>query len=192
MPRNVTRILITGMLLTLAATIVYVLSNAASGPSTTRAFERYATGPLAGLDFAYAGEVPEATPFTGPEGETVSLEGLQGKVILVNFWATWCAPCEREMPSLAALNTALAGDDFQVVAISVDNDEDKDFAISQLAKWTGGGLPFYHTSEFALTYQVGIRGFPTSILLFPGLFRFDHITTWCIIPFLPEDLQKLY
>lgn len=164
MSRTATRFGIIAMLLALGVTIVYVLSRAAGGPGTDRPFEKFAEGPLEKLDFAYAGEVPDSSVFQGPAGENLTLADLKGKIVLVNFWATWCGPCEREMPSLGALQTALGSDAFSVVAVSVDNDEDVTFAKEQLVKWTGGTLDFYHTPEFALTYDVGVRGFPTSII----------------------------
>lgn len=164
MPRKITPILITGMLLAVVVAIVYVLLSAASGPGKTNQLERFATGPLERLDFAYAGEVPAETVFVGPDNAPLTLSDLQGKVILVNLWATWCGPCEREMPSLGALQTARGGDAFEVIAISVDNDEDKSHAADQLARWTGASLGLYHTSEFALAYELGATVFPTSIL----------------------------
>lgn len=164
MTGSMTRKLIVFMLLALGGAIVYVLSSAAGGPEESRPFERFATGPLTGLDFAYAGEVPETSKFLTPEGQEITLADLRGKVILVNFWATWCGPCEAEMPSLGALQSAFPKDRFEVVAVSVDNEEDKAHAREQLQRWTGGTLGLYHTPEFALTYDLGARGFPTSII----------------------------
>jgi thiol-disulfide isomerase/thioredoxin len=59
-------------------------------------------------------------PFGRLDGTTSSLAAFRGKVILLNFWATWCPACRVELPSLDRLQTALGGDDFQVVAISTD------------------------------------------------------------------------
>jgi thiol-disulfide isomerase/thioredoxin len=53
-------------------------------------------------------------------GEPLSLEALRGRVVLLNFWATWCAPCEAEMPAMERLARQLASDPFTLVAISVD------------------------------------------------------------------------
>jgi peroxiredoxin len=55
-------------------------------------------------------------------GDPVSLESLRGKVVLLNFWATWCRPCEEELPAMQRLHRALAGGDFELVAVSVDAD----------------------------------------------------------------------
>ena len=164
MTRNIILVLISVMLLTACERIVHVLLSAANGPEESRPFERFAKGPLEGLDFAYAGEVPETSEFSTPEGEEITLADLRGKVILVNFWATWCGPCEAEMPSLGALQSAFPKDQFEVIAVSVDNEEDKDHAREELARWTGGTLGLYYTPEFALTYDLGARGFPTSII----------------------------
>ncbi len=53
-------------------------------------------------------------------GDPVSLEGLRGQVVLVNFWATWCKPCEDEMPAMERLYQELAPEGFEMLAVSVD------------------------------------------------------------------------
>jgi peroxiredoxin len=55
-------------------------------------------------------------------GGEISLRDLRGKVVLVNLWATWCAPCEQEMPAMQRLYAQLAPRGFELVAISVDED----------------------------------------------------------------------
>lgn len=58
------------------------------------------------------------------EGETHDLSRLRGKVVLINFWATWCPPCRREMPSMERLSQALAGEPFVVLAVDVGENAD--------------------------------------------------------------------
>lgn len=58
------------------------------------------------------------------DGGTVSLASLRGRVVLLNFWATWCKPCEDEMPAMQRLHAALAGTGFELVAVSVDASRD--------------------------------------------------------------------
>jgi thiol-disulfide isomerase/thioredoxin len=54
------------------------------------------------------------------DGKEISLAEFRGRVVLVNFWATWCAPCLKEMPALDRLEGRLGGDDFEVIAVSID------------------------------------------------------------------------
>jgi thiol-disulfide isomerase/thioredoxin len=125
-----------------------------------------ATGSIATLDVSKRGEPVSTAAFDGPDGEEVTLADFEGRNILVNFWATWCGPCEREMPSLAALQTAKGDENFQVVAISIDAEEDRDYARQRLQELTGGVIDFYFVppERWEVVYDSGARGFPTTVI----------------------------
>jgi len=65
-------------------------------------------------------QVPDSVNFSNEQGERLRLADFQGKVVLLNLWATWCPPCVRELPALDRLQERLGGEDFQVVALSLD------------------------------------------------------------------------
>jgi thiol-disulfide isomerase/thioredoxin len=77
--------------------------------------------PIAAFNFAPTEPkpVPELT-FLDAEGNEVSLADFQGDVVVLNLWATWCAPCRREMPSLDRLQAKFGGDGLEVIALSLD------------------------------------------------------------------------
>lgn len=58
--------------------------------------------------------------FNNDKGEQLTIQNWRGKVVLLNLWATWCAPCREEMPALSALQKQMGSSDFEVVAVSVD------------------------------------------------------------------------
>jgi thiol-disulfide isomerase/thioredoxin len=110
---------------------------------------------------------PEALPefrFLNGKGEEVSLKDWHGKVVLLNVWATWCAPCREEMPALDRLQGELGSDKFQVVALAVDK-SGLDGARKFLTDIKVGKLePFADpTARDGLALKV--YGMPTSILI---------------------------
>ena len=109
------------------------------------------------------GAVP-ATPITRADGQQTTLAAFQGRVVLLNFWATWCAPCIREMPSLDRLQAELKGEGLEVVAVS------EDFAGLDLVgpffeRLKLENLAIYLDSDNALGKEFGIAGLPTTLLI---------------------------
>ncbi|QND50748.1 TlpA family protein disulfide reductase [Phyllobacterium sp. 628] len=84
-----------------------------------------ATGGVAAMRGADKPQSMSSLSFTGPDGKPVRLADFKGKTILVNLWATWCAPCREEMPALDALQAKKGGDNFQVVTINIDTGDDQ-------------------------------------------------------------------
>lgn len=115
--------------------------------------------------FAVAEMGPPAptAAFTGRDGKSYTLERFRGKVVLVNFWATWCGPCVREMPSLKRLNARLGGEKFAVLALSQDRDGWAKMA-PFLEKHDLGGLPAFHDPKARVARTAGVRALPTSVL----------------------------
>lgn len=164
-----TRLAFIGLFLVALAAIVYVLISAAGGKAPSNPLERHARGEMVKLDFASAGEAAPAASMFAADGTPVTLGAWKGKTVLVNYWATWCAPCEREMPSLGALQKARGGDGFEVVAISVDGMEDKAYAARRLGELGAANITFHIAppENYEIVYEAGVKGFPTSILYGP-------------------------
>lgn len=96
--------------------------------------------------------------------EIVKLSDYRGKVVLINFWATWCPPCVREMPSMDRLNKKIADERFKVLAINQMEDSDQVFAFTgQFEDDLSFEILFDTTSKVSQTYVV--RGLPTTYLV---------------------------
>ncbi|MBL4720967.1 MAG: TlpA family protein disulfide reductase [Alphaproteobacteria bacterium] len=102
--------------------------------------------------------------FLNENGDSVTLFDFAGKVVLVNFWATWCAPCVREMPSLDRLAAAVTDTDFVVAAISVDRGGVK-VARPFLDKLGVSHLKLFLDPKMALALSLGVRAMPTTFLI---------------------------
>ncbi|NMG38266.1 redoxin family protein [Chelativorans sp. ZYF759] len=109
-----------------------------NAPSATAGVEAACQGreaTLARIDPMIGGEVAAMLPadpsrslgdlaFDDPDGQPIQLADLSGRLLLVNLWATWCAPCRHEMPALDQLQREMGGEEFEVVAINVETGDD--------------------------------------------------------------------
>jgi thiol-disulfide isomerase/thioredoxin len=160
--KGLTLAIVAVVLVGLAAAL-YVMGGAAFKPSASASLQKLATGPMAKLHPTPAAPPPSA-PFTDAEGRKLTLADLKGQVLVVNLWATWCAPCVKEMPTLAALQKAYDGKGVKVVAISIDAPKDADKAKAFIAGHAP--LAFYQDStlELPFAFKPPAQGFPTTIL----------------------------
>ncbi len=102
--------------------------------------------------------------FAALDGARVRLADFKGRVVVLNFWATWCAPCIREMPSLDRLQAALGDRGLAVLAVSIDRGGAK--VILPVAKRLGlEHLGLYHDDKGALFQAFGVTGLPTTFLI---------------------------
>lgn len=110
-----------------------------------------------------------ASPFVYPDFKVTNLAGAErtrasvsGKVVLLNFWATWCPPCKEEIPSIEALSKAMKGKDFEVFAVNLGDDAAtvKSFVAEQ--KMT---FPVYLDPKNTLSRTYAAQGIPTTYLL---------------------------
>ena len=98
---------------------------------------------------------------TPPEGK-MALSEQRGKVVFLNFWATWCPPCRAEMPSMEILYRKLKGKDFEMMAVSVDWKADK---IRNLVEKLSLTFPILHDAEKKVARAYGIYGLPATFLI---------------------------
>jgi thiol-disulfide isomerase/thioredoxin len=109
-------------------------------------------------------ELPEGLAFNNGKGEPVGIDQFAGKVVLMNLWATWCAPCRKEMPDLDRLQAELGGDSFEVVAVSLDRGS-PDKARAFLDEIGVKSLKFFHDPDARLGFKLMAIGMPTTLLI---------------------------
>lgn len=105
-----------------------------------------------------------AGSFEGPNGEAVNLAAMRGRPLLVNFWATWCPPCRREMPSMERLSQRLKDQPFVILAINQqENPEDVFVFTGQLDPAPTFPILFDRNSKIANAW--GVQGLPASFIV---------------------------
>jgi thiol-disulfide isomerase/thioredoxin len=147
-----------------AAALLGATPAAALSPEARAAVEAARSGAMTRMVVHDAPRAAVAVPFTDGEGAERRLTDWPGKVVFVNFWATWCPPCLKEMPSIDRLSAAMEGADFEVIAISTDRGD-----IGKPRRWLAENgirtLELFHDPRFKLAQAAQLLGQPTTLLL---------------------------
>ncbi|GAA6155511.1 MAG: TlpA disulfide reductase family protein [Alphaproteobacteria bacterium] len=128
------------------------------------ALKPYAVGAVQNFVAAREPLPLEAIEFVDGDGNPLTLADFTGRVVLLNLWATWCAPCREEMPALDALQAEAGSDDFLVLALSLDRggiEKPKDFLEEIEIKH----LALYHDKTGRMGTRLGAFGLPTTLLI---------------------------
>ncbi len=138
---------------------------------------------------------PAAPPnevFLGADGSTHHLSDFKGRGMVVNMWATWCAPCVAEMPSLEQLSKALAPQDIAVLPLSSDRG-----GADSVQSWYQShgitGLPVLLDPKGAMAHAFAARGIPTTVIINAQgkvVARLEGAANWAA-PDVPELVRKL-
>jgi peroxiredoxin len=99
---------------------------------------------------------------TDLDGKTQSLSQYRGKIVLVNFWATWCKPCTTEMPAMQAIYDKLRGKGFVVLAV---NELEDDAQVREHIKQYGHTFPVLMDRDNKVANQFGVFGLPVSVFI---------------------------
>jgi thiol-disulfide isomerase/thioredoxin len=151
-------------MLTVGAVGFGLMACKAGNPVVEQGYERFAKGALAKFVVDPNAPAQPVTEFLDGDNKPVALQSFRGKVVVVNLWATWCAPCVKEMPTLADLHATYAARGLVVAPISVDRLDDRADAKADLVNLSGGALTFYGDHTYRIAYDLKAEGFPTTIL----------------------------
>lgn len=97
------------------------------------------------------------------EGFQVTLDQFRGKVVLLNFWATWCGPCRIEMPAMEKLYRTFSRKDFEILAVSTDPQGPA--VTKPFQQQVGFTFPVLHDADFQIGLRYGARTLPMTFLI---------------------------
>ena len=150
----------------LLSALLYLSLTASANALDIAALEAMRAGDMKKLNFHAQPEPVSTSTFFLPDETEHTLEKYQGKYILLNFWATWCAPCRKEMPMLAELQTEFSGDTFEVVTIATGRNK-----ITGMKKFFAeidvSNLPLYRDPRQSVARDMAVLGLPITVIINP-------------------------
>ena len=153
------------LIIPLAVFALAACSKPAEPPPTNQVEAEAPAGPVKGLDRSHKGQPAPDAAFNDPDGGEITLAEFKGTPVLLNLWATWCAPCVKELPTIDRL-AAMHRDDGKLGVIAVSQDSGPHASVSAfLAKLKVEDLGAYQDSKSALSGALGPDTvLPTTIL----------------------------
>ncbi len=162
--RSPVRIVLGGVILVGVAAVLYVIASASFKPSGPANLTEFKKGTLEKLDVPATPRAAPDTVFTSMDGKPTTLADFKGRVVVMNLWATWCAPCKAEMPTLAKLQATYATQPVTVLPISVDRDSDVNLINEEMA--ANAPLKSYRDPSYKLSFALEPKaaGYPTTVI----------------------------
>lgn len=122
------------------------------------------SGDMMKLNFHSEAKTVSQQAYFKEDGSDGFLEDHKGKIVLLNFWATWCAPCRKEMPMLSELQTELGGDTFEVVTLATGRNAPP--AMKKFFNDIGvDNLPLHRDPKQKIARDMGVLGLPITVIL---------------------------
>ncbi|MEX0287291.1 MAG: TlpA disulfide reductase family protein [Paracoccaceae bacterium] len=144
-----------------------LLAGANAAMADTAALEALRDGDMKKLVFHSDPKLASQAAYDLADGAgTGTLADYQGQYVLLNFWATWCAPCRKEMPTLAALQSEFGGDGFQVVTLATGRNNPAGI-VKFFDKIGVDNLPRHQDPKQALARDMAVLGLPITVILDP-------------------------
>ncbi|MCB0281545.1 MAG: TlpA family protein disulfide reductase [Calditrichae bacterium] len=130
------------------------------------------------FSFSHASDLTgkQAPLFKGTDldGKEINLTDYRGKIVLLDFWASWCGPCQQELPFLVDLYSDHQNDDFVVLAVNIDNEKENMMRFLK-KKYATRVFPVIFDSEKAIPPLYDLQAMPTSFFIDKkGMIRFTH------------------
>ncbi|MEM1301086.1 MAG: TlpA disulfide reductase family protein [Pseudomonadota bacterium] len=146
--------------------LLYLSVVTSANALDTAALEAMRVGEMKKLNFHSEPQPVSAEMFYLPDETEHSLEEYKGKYVLLNFWATWCAPCRHEMPMLSELQSEFGGEAFEVVTIATGRNK-----VAGMAKFFNEigveNLPYYRDPKQRVARDMAVLGLPITVILNP-------------------------
>ena len=147
-------------------TAAYIAASLGANTASAQDLTPLLTGEMRGLVIHDTPVAASASPFLLEDETESSLADYAGQTVVLNFWATWCAPCREEMPSLQTLQDTLGGETFQVVTLATGRNPPQ--AIRRFFEETGiTTLPQHRDINQQIAREMGVFGLPITVILSP-------------------------